>query len=226
MRSMGRLFVAGMLLVLVAAGGALAAELNPANHLDPKRNIRPADQARAQAMVMKKGDVGPGYVVVPSGVDNQGFHCRGFDESDLTLTGKAKSPAFTRGLVALSSAAQVFVSVADANASWRRGTSATGKRCLAETIRRGFAQQGIRLQSMRNLAFPRLSQQTVAYRLVLSVQSANGEVPVIADLVVLLHSRAYVGLFFISGLSPIAKAEEERLARLTARRMATAMRGA
>jgi hypothetical protein len=205
-------------LALAVAGAALA------NHTDPQERIRPADQARAQAMVLKKRDMPPGVLALPANTTDTGIHCRGLDESDLTLTGKARSPAFTSGLTAISSTAHVFESAADAKASWRRGTSAAGTRCLAQVLREGFTQQGIQFRSLRKVAFPRAAQATVAYRVEMTLESGGNEVPVFADVVVLLHSRAYVGLMFVSGLAPSSRSLEVRLGRITARRMATAMR--
>ena len=70
-----------------------------------------------------------------------------------------------------------------------------------------------------------MSQQTVAYRIALSASVQGQEVPLYVDLVVLMQSRAHVALYFGSGLAPAARAEELRLARLAAGRMAKAMRG-
>jgi hypothetical protein len=61
---------------------------------------------------------------------------------------------------------------------------------------------------------------------VLSGESQSVTVKVVIDLVVLMHSRAQVPLFFGSALVPVPRADQLRLARLTASRMAKAMRGA
>jgi len=76
---------------------------------------------------------------------------------------------------------------------------------------------------MRRVAFPRVSSRTVAYRLKLSAESQGVTIPFEFDLVVLMHSRAHVNLFFGSGLVAVPREDEVRLARLTASRMAKAM---
>ena len=219
MRLVRRLLVFALLLALLPVGTALA------NHLDPQKKILPADQARARAMLLKKADLGLAYRADRSSSPDTEVDCAGLDESDLTVTGEAESPTFTLGLSFLSSVAQVYESLADANASWKRGTGTAGTRCIRETLRREFAKQGLRLQSFRKIVFPRVSQQTVAYRIALSASVQGQEVPLYVDLVVLMQSRAHVALYFGSGLAPAARAEELRLARLAAGRMAKAMRG-
>ena len=216
---MRRLLALALLLALVPVGTALA------NHLDPQKSIRPADQARARAMLLKKADLGLVYRAERSNSPDTEADCAGLDESDLTVTGEAESPTFTLGLSFLSSVAQVYESFADANASWKRGTGTAGTRCITATLRREFAKQGIRLQSLRKIAFPRVSQRTVAYRVALLASVQGQEVPVYIDLVILMHSRAQVALYFGSGLATTARAEELRIARVVAGRMARAMRG-
>lgn len=216
--------VRGLLAVFAVVGLAVAAPAL-ASHLDPQKKIRPADQARARAMLVKKADLGLGFNAQRSGSGDIHMDCKAADESDLTLTGEVESPLYAGvgGLVFVSSAASVYESVADANTSWRRGTSAAGTKCASETLRREFAKQRIRLASFRPIAFPRVSQRTVAYRAKLSGESAAGPVTVFVDVVVLMRSRAQVGIFFGSALVVPNREDELRLARVVARRMAKTM---
>jgi len=55
--------------------------------------------------------------------------------------------------------------------------------------------------------------------------TAQGTVPVYVDIVALLRSRGQATVIVGSAVVPPQKAEELRLARIVARRMATAMRG-
>ena len=125
----------------------------------------------------------------------------------------------------MSSAAQVYESVADASASWRRATSAPRYDVRDRGPAREFAKQGVDLVSLRKIAFPRVSERSVAYRVTLSATTAQGKVPVYVDLVAMMHSRAQATVVVGSALVPPPKAEELRLARVVAGRMATAMRG-
>jgi hypothetical protein len=202
---------------LVAAGTALA------NHLDPQKRIRPADQARAQAMLLRTTDLdGVGWQLSAGGAAGH-LTCKGFDESDLTVTGEVGPRTWTSPFLDfVSTGAQIYKSVADANASWRRGTSTAGKKCAAQVFTRLTGTTGGRLISLKTLSFPKIAPRTTEFRIVFLVQ-AQGP-PVTVDIVVLQRSRAQAFLFAGSLTGP-PKADEVRLARLVAGRMAKAMRG-
>jgi len=217
----GLLVVTLLALALVAgAGEALA------THGDPEKKLTPADNGRAKAMLLRKSDLGPDFKASKDNSEDPDLYCKALDESDLTLTGDAESPEFERTVVFVSSYAQVYGSVADANASWKRGTSAAGERCARDVLRREFAKDGITLVSMRRVAFPRVVERTVAYRVQLTAKAQGTTVKLVMDVVVLMHSRAHAGLFFGSGFVPVPRAAELQLARVVASRMTTAMRGA
>jgi hypothetical protein len=218
MRPLRRLLFAFAVLALVTAGSAVA------DHLDPKKRITPADQARARAMLLKRTDLPAGFRGTPTGVGEPHIDCApSVGEADLTLTGEAEGLQFVLGPVSVNSASQIYESAADAAASWRRGTSAAGTKCLTDLLRREFTRQGIRFVSFRKVAFPRVSERTVAYRVTLSVQTPQGAAPLYADVVVLSRSRALAQVFVASAFVAPRRAEELRLARLVAGRMARAM---
>jgi hypothetical protein len=215
------LLATGVALVLVlGTGTALAARG------DPQKELTPADNARARSMLLKRSDLPPGFRGRPAGSDEVDVYCKALDESDLTMTGEAESLRFERAaLVSVSSAAQVYATVADASASWRRGTSVAGERCAKETLRREFAKEGVRLVSLRRIAPPKVADRSVAYRIELSAETQGVTVRLVIDWVVLMHSRAHAVLFF-GALSPIPRSEQLPLVRLVAQRMEKAMRGA
>lgn len=216
---MHRLLAAAVAAVLVAtAGTALAARG------DPQKKLTPADNARARAMLLKKSDLAPGFKVTPSSPEAD-FYCKALDESDLTLAGEAESPSFARSFVYVSSAVQVYESLADASTSWRRGTSAAGGRCARDFFRREFAKQNIRLESFRRVSFPKTADRSAAWRIKLSGQSQGITVPLVMDVVALMESRAHVSLAFV-GMEAVPRAEQLPLVRLVAQRMEKAMRGA
>jgi hypothetical protein len=206
---MRRALVSVLVLTLLAAGGALA------GRGDPQERFTTADQKRAKAMLLRASDV-PGFMPYSSGPESDAY-CKALDESDLTLTGKAESPLFRAQAVAVSSFAHIYGTVADADASWRRGASAAGERC----IRRELGRDGT-LVSMRRKAFPRAAPKTIAYRL---VGALNG-VDFYVDFIVLQRTRAQAGIVFGSGLAPVPQDVQVRFARLVGRRMTSAMRGA
>jgi hypothetical protein len=211
-----RLVAAALLLALLVSGTAFAARG------DPQRQIRPADQARAKAMLLRKADLPRDFKASASspGAD---FYCKALDESDLTLTGDANSPDFGKPpFFSVSSAAQVYESVADANASWRRGTSAAGLRCVRRVFAQELAKQGGTLRSFKRIAFPKVARRSVAFR----IEARSQGVSVFFDFPVMQHTRAHVSLVLISALAPVPRAEQVRLARVLAGRTAKAMRGA
>jgi hypothetical protein len=220
MRIVRRLLVVALLLALVSSGAALAARG------DPQKRINPADQARAKAMLTRKADLGLGYRALPSSSGDFDRYCKALDESDLTVTGEAKTPTFVSGLVTVNANSTVYESVVDANASWRRGTSSAGIACITNLLRTEFAKGGLKLVSLRTLQFPRLSAKTVSYRVAFTGQSQGATVRAYVDLVVLQQTRAQVAVLFGSAIDPLERPEQVRIARILARRMAKAMRGA
>jgi hypothetical protein len=210
-----RLAAALLVLALALAGAGLGARG------DPKKRITPADQARAKAMLLRKSDFSPAFRAGPASPGSD-FYCAALDESDLTVTGQAESPSFSGGIEFVASTSYVYASRANANASWRRGTSAAGQQCLRRGLQSEIQGTRVKLVSFRKLPFPAFAQRSVLYRVVAEQQ---GGVRVYLDLVALQHSRAQVAVVYGSGLSPPPAAEERRLAKLTAARMAKAMGG-
>jgi hypothetical protein len=212
-----RRFVAVALLVaLVGAGSALAARG------DPQKRFTPADQARARAMLLRASDL-PGFRAGPNTGETDSY-CKALDESDLTLTGEAAGRQFGLGVVFAASAAQVYESAADANASWRRNTSAAGEKCGREILRTEYAKQGVRLLSLRRLPFPSIAPRTIAYRARFLASTPQGQVPLTLDLVGLMHSRAQATVVLGSAVVAPDRQAELRLTRIVAQRMASAMR--
>jgi hypothetical protein len=210
-----RFFALALTFSLVAASASLAARG------DPNKQISPADQARAKAMVLRQSDFSPVFRVGPASGGAGDFYCAALDESDLTLTGEAKSPSFAGGTEFVLSTAYVYESRADADASWRRGTSAAGQTCLKQGLRGGLQGTNVRFVSFRRVTFPKVAQRSVRYRVVAVQQGVR----IYLDLVALQYSRAQVAIVYGSGLTPPPASEERRLAKVTAARMAKAMGG-
>ncbi len=222
MRRLRRLVACVLLLASLALSATAAA-----THQDPQKRLTKADNARARAMLIKRTDLPAGFQARPDVGEDPHSNCpAAVSESDLTLTGEADGTNFALGVVLVDSAAQVYKSMADANASWRRATSAAGVQCVTALLRGGLATQGVDLESLRKIAFPRVSDRSVAYRVRLSAPSAQGPVPVYLDLVALMHSRAQATVIVGSALVVPKRGDELRYARLVAARMTRAMRGA
>jgi hypothetical protein len=214
---MRRLLAIALVLALAGGGAALAARG------DPQKRITPADQARAKAMLVRPADL-PGFRATPSSSVGD-FYCKALDESDLTLTGEAQGRQLALATVLVGSSAQVYESVGDARTAWRRALSPAGVRCAKLVLGREFARQGARLVSLSRISFPRVAQQTTAFRATLSGTTPQGELRVYVDVVALMHARAQASVVVGSALVVPTRAQEVRLARTVAKRMATAMRG-
>ena len=209
-----------MLAFLVVSASALAA------HQDPQKQLTKADNVRARALLVKRTDLPTGFGPQLSAGPDPHVGCSpSVSESDLTITGDAEGPQLALGVVFVSSAARIYESVADASASWRRSTSAAGTKCATQLLSREFAKQGVGLVSLRKISFPRVSERSAAYRVELSAMTSQGTVPVYVDIVALLRSRGQATVIVGSAVVPPQRAEELRLARIVARRMASTLRG-
>jgi len=221
MRRLRRLLVCVLLLASLALSATAAA-----THQDPQKRLTKADNARARALLIKRTDLPAGFQARPASGQDPHIECAAsVSESDLTLTGEADGKQFGLSVVFVGSASQVYASASDASSSWRRATSAAGVKCATTLLRRGFSKQGIDLVSLRRIAFPRVSDRTVAYRVKLSATTEQGPVPLYVDLVALMHSRTQATVIVGTALVPPTRADELRYARLVAARMARAMRG-
>jgi hypothetical protein len=189
---------------------------------EPQREINPRDEAKARAMLLRSRDL-QGYSVpqstAPAAAD---VECRALDESDLTITGDAISGSFQRGGVSVASATQVFESAADAGVSWRRRTSAAVDGCLRALLRREMQKNGGKLVSYGQVAFPRLTERTVAGRLVVLIGGLRFETTTVA----LGHRRAQAFVLLTAARRATPEGELQRLARIVAARMKSTMRGA
>jgi len=206
----------GLVLTLAVASAALAARG------DPQRAISAVDQARAKSMLLRPADFSAAFKAHPAASGGGDFYCSAIDESDLTLTGDAKSPNFTATTEYATSTAYVYKSGSDSNVSWKRGTSTAGEACLRTGLRRELQGTAVRLVSFARIAFPSRGQRSVAYRAIATQQGLR----VYLDLVAMQVSRAQTAVIYVSVLSPPPQGELRRLSGLVAKRAERAMRAA
>jgi hypothetical protein len=225
MTAMGRLTMIGVV-VLVALTTCTVAL---ASRGDPKQALTKADQGRAGAMLLRKTDLAAGFAAHPSG-NSSGAYCQATDESDLTVTGKAESPAYT--LLApprfffVASEVSIYRTVGQALVSWRRNTSPAGEACARSELGDSLSSGAPKLRSFARESFPKVAPLTAAYRFTASLDSAGRAVTLYFDVVALQQGRAQVAVVVASAGGPLARSETLQFARLTAKRMATAMKGA
>ena len=193
---------------------------------DPQKQFTRADQARAKLLVLRKSDF-PATFEASKRADNEfDFYCKALDESKLVVTGEAESLDFLKRdaskplVLVAASLAQVYKTGVQSAASWRQGTSPAGWKCLELGFRQGVKGSGVTLVSLRRVTFPRVAPGVLAFR----VTTRVGVLRVIFDYVVLRAGRAQVALVFTGAPSAFPRADQVRLAEVTARRMADVMR--
>jgi hypothetical protein len=211
----GRLLILVALLALLVSGAALA------GRGDPRERLTPADLKRARAMLLRSSDFGPAYRAIPPTSSTSQFYCPALDESRLTITGKRQSPTFQGGVEFASSLSRVYRTAGEAATSWKLGTTPAGEACARKELESQFRTAGTRVASFTRMPFPRFTERSQRYRVVIESQGVRAFV----DAIALKKGRAEVGLILGSGLTPMPIDEEIRLTRSVARRMASAMKG-
>jgi hypothetical protein len=215
--------------LLAAALLALAiAGIAGADHLDPQEQIRSADQRRAVAMLVRASDLEPGYERERTSNLEPHLTCRGLDESDLVLTGNARSPYWSREYRIVGSSATVYRTEADSKAAWRRSTSSAARGCIGAAFRAEFARQGEAVRvSVSALDLPVLAAGVPAhaYRVAISEASPAQHPAALLDFVLLRRGRAQATVLFATIVVPPDRESEISLSRVVAKRMRAVMRG-
>ncbi len=210
---------AAVLLAALAAGAALAG--------DPRQQHTAADMARAKAIGFARSDFPAGWTakVIKPG-EGASTTCKSFDpdESDLVVTGKVDSPAFTApdGYSQVFSAVGIFLTATQASASWNRLVRPAWLTCFSELITKSAPPGSmITVLSKGKLAFPKVAPRMAAYRLVIGVapEGAAASVKLYLDRVMLGAGRANVSTIMFSLGKPYPTAFEQKLARAIARRL-------
>ena len=195
---MVRALLLASLVLLATSAVALAARGEPRDRPNAK------DMGRARSVVLTKADLGAAFRAVPAPKGGDGY-CAALDESSLTRTGKAESPVFTQAATLITSRVDVYETLGDAETSWRQGVSPAGRQCFKAVL----GGTGV-APTVSKLAFPRLAKKTFALRV-------DGAATF--DLIVLQEGRIQAVTAFVSGVGPLAKADEVALMKLVAARL-------
>ncbi len=194
---------------------------------EPKKRIVPADQKRAAALVLKRADFAAGWKRVRTPDEGEDLRCPGFapDESDLTLTGESETEFEHADGLYVGSFSNVYVSDADARASWTRSVKPAVARCVAHFFRQGASAGGakVAILTQGRMAFPRVAPRTAAFRVTARVTLTDaGEsvtVPFAIHLIALGQGRGDIGLIAMSPGSGIPAADLRAFAKLLASRL-------
>lgn len=207
-------------LIAASLGLVAAAVAEPASAPPSRERVHftAADQAAAGDAVLRRADLGStgwtGGRVKPD--VTSGLVCRGYvpKQSDLVLTGAAET-AWGRAGLQVRSVAQVLKSRAMVARDWERTVAdPRAVTCLRGAVTKGLSSSE-RLVSFRRLSFPRLARYATAYRALIDVSVQGTRARVLADLVLVGHSRTELTLMLAAPAAAAASisAAEVRLAR-------------
>jgi hypothetical protein len=195
---------------------------------EPRKALTSKGQAIAKSIVLKRSDLSAGFVPhKPSDATRpKGARCGAVDESDLTVTGDADSPDFSRDVsgVAVGSSASVYRSLRESNVAWRRAGTAGAVRCFADLVRlTAPAARKVKIVSAKRIPFPQVSSNAIAYRVVATMDiGGNRTIRAYFDAVLLQRGTVQAALVVTSLGRAVPLEEERALAGVVAARMAKA----
>jgi hypothetical protein len=195
---------------------------------EPKKALTAKGEAIAKSIVLKRSDLSAGFVPHEPSDDPRPkrARCGAVDESDLTVTGDADSPDFSRDIsgVAVGSSASVYRSLRESNIAWKRAGTAGAVRCFADLVRlTAPAARNVKIVSAKRIPFPRVSSNAIAYRVV-ATMNIGGKRTIRAyfDAVLLQRGTVQAALVVTSLGAAVPLDQERALAGVLAARMAKA----
>jgi hypothetical protein len=226
MRQTRTMLVRARILAAAVTGVALAAPAALAADGDAKEAHTAADQARARSVLLKATDLpGSGWKGEPDKSGDQRLRCASFnpDLSDLTETGDAESPTFTHSSGAITtSSANVYRTVAEANAAYDRVVRPGMLRCVTSVLQKSGSGTKVRVVSSGATAHPRRGDESRAFRIAVRLTTGGQTVPVVFDIVLVRKSRIDLAFMAarVGGAFPAATARQ--LTAVLDRRLAAA----
>jgi hypothetical protein len=206
--------------LVALAGAAIVLGANPSKE---KIAFTAAGQAQAKAEVLRRKDVGRGWVGGSKKPElSSVMPCTNYrpKQSDLVLIGAAET-SFRKPELVIDNEVQVLRTAAMVRLDWQRTVTAPQVMpCLREGLTKSLTAAA-KLRSFRRIAFPHVARYTNAFRAVFSVTTAVGVVPVEVDIVALGARRNEVTLTLTgSGAArTVLHSAELRLAKLLAKRL-------
>ena len=202
--SVRRAAAIGLLLLLALPVSALA---QASGRFRPEqKSLRSADVALAKRVSVRAGDLSSGWVRgTPNPSSDAKLDCPGvdLDFSRFTITGTARTK-FDRPGASIESYIEVYKSRADAAGDFRKGSRPAVLACIARLLDKEARRDGrSRVVAARSLADPRVGEQAMAYRVVLSVATGSGAVRVYVDFLGFRRGRTAALLAFTAGRAPI-----------------------
>ena len=204
------------MLATVLAGTAGGAE---ATH------VTPAGMARARHALLRRADLGRGWIGTPAPKRVPNLTCPRFSPAlnGVVQTGAAISPTFQQSPTGpfASQTAYAYASGAEAGAVWRAVAQPHLLRCVAASLA-GNSSGGVHfaVRAKRLLTPPSLSVPAAGYRVIGTASVPNQTVNVYLDVLLLRGSDTVTELSISSFLQPASRTLELRLARTVAGRIA------
>ena len=149
------------------------------------------------------------------------------DLSDLTVTGGGESEfEHARGVPAAASAATVFATTADAQASWNRTVRLPRARCMGYGFVVGAGGKAT-IASYQRVPFPKFAPRTAAFRTVVNMTvEEKGAAPqkslMTMHMILLGRGRAAAGLLLLTSGEGAHTSDLSAFAKLLAVRLAAA----
>ena len=195
---------------------------------EPKKALTTKGQASGKSIVLKRSDLSAGFVPhkASDAARPRGARCGAVDESDLTVTGDASSPDFSRDAlgVAIGSSASVYRTQRESSAAWKRAGTDGAVQCFADLVRlTSPAAQKVEIVSAKRIPFPKVAPGVIAYRVVAKLTVGKSRtVRAYFDAVLLQHGQMQSALVVTSLGAAVPVAQEQVLALILAGRMARA----
>lgn len=195
---------------------------------DPQERFTAADQAKAKAMLLTRGDLLSGWKKAPPSPDDEDVTCAAFDPdlSDLVLTADQEVEfEHAQASASVYSYASLFKTPAQASTAWSRVMKPALTRCLSQVIRDAVGPKvKVTFSKLARVPFPKLAPRVYALEVNCTISSAETgkSMAISMDVVQLGRGRAEVSLMTIAVGKGIPNEDVRVLARVLAKRLAAA----
>jgi hypothetical protein len=208
--------------VLAVSGCGGGDEGEPDSQSGLETAINDADQALAEASVLRLEDFPTGWrEVVDDTPDSGADECFDPNFDGIVLTGRAESDNFEQGEVtSATSVAAVFESAEGAATMFTRVSDGTFTECVANYLRKS-SDSDVTVKSVEaaKLAFPALGDESDARQVVAEIESGGLSPSVFVDMIAIRSGRAFSWLLFLDVFTGFDSDQEVGLANAVVGRM-------
>lgn len=205
-----------LLLALAVAAPAAATGAPGAPHLRHSK----ADTSLATSTLLNKSTLGSGWVVASHSTSGQVVcdNAATPNESDLTETGGASGPLFTRPEQAIAQSTHVFATSAQAATAWARMMPPKLVICMEQEVENLSAMSApVYVTAWYRLRFAPLATRVAGYRVVArATTTKKTKETVYLDVLLLGHDRTMTTLILSALKAPFSNGFEQGLARTLA----------